>query len=872
MKHTSPKASKAHQILHQEAKKAGIDENEVRKLLWLINAHDGLVSFVKICQNLSKILALLEQHLDIQLDRYGIEHWPEIVAWVVKNQDSLVEKIGENFDLQPKKEDDNPILSKGATRNASYAALWNTHELVEERDHFYLIVGHLLLANIKLMKERIPFKQYECYGGPKEINGYPNTPSSASLAIRTLSKKKAMVVLKLLDPYTDQITFAKDINEINLSEIEVDESDESEGQESIEETLVTHLGHYCRFIPKVYGIRKWVKRRRKKGSRSSGGSHWQPGYVDMFPDHEMLPTDIGDPHDPYENWGSQVVVHEIPEGDKLITKGRAKQLLDIDVDPAEIAGEDELYLVEHDCKAAKKGVAGLIYAAKGQVRHIVMQNQLLPWRYRELTISEIAELLKYCSKVFRQLMSVKSWNKELALRAEAIALLHASLWTGSTLKRAMGLRIITDGKTYGCELGLYCPQKSDDEKENIIEWYVRSYFPKYRSRVNDPGKKSRRRTQYVCLPDIAGGAQFIIQLMNRDKYRNKKIPFGRKIEEYKKAIRLLIGEMNRSERITERKIESFLFHRIASVHGDITQAVALTGQNHVLAQSRIFYSTPKMNHLRDVYIKSVEGIINPVYKAANIVNPKHFASVPRIDNRHVGSRLCAKTETVSSAISNLKVALERMKHYKTRSEFVHYHNLYTFYTVLMVGYATGCRAIITPFIPLMKIDLDTGLSSLADKDGPDHHKSRLVWVPEDVVTQIRSYEAHRDTVLASYFDALKKRRRTKQVPDCIFLTEEPFGWEEVKPATLAPFLEEFLPLPANAHRRFIRTEMMEAGCNCEVIDAYMGHWGRGEEPWGKYSSFSFNDYVIELRNKLVPLLNKLGWSPIRSALASNLEV
>lgn len=80
-------------------------------------------------------------------------------------------------------------------------------------------------------------------------------------------------------------------------------------------------------------------------------------------------------------------------------------------------------------------------------------------------------------------------------------------------------------------------------------------------------------------------------------------------------------------------------------------------------------------------------------------------------------------------------------------------------------------------------------------------------------------------------------------------------------------MAEFLHFPANVHRRFMRTTLLDRDCPPEVVDAWMGHWNTGQEPWGAMSSFSYGDFVEELRKHLVPVLDELGFVAIRSSLA-----
>jgi DNA-binding transcriptional MerR regulator len=88
----------------------------------------------------------------------------------------------------------------------------------------------------------------------------------------------------------------------------------------------------------------------------------------------------------------------------------------------------------------------------------------------------------------------------------------------------------------------------------------------------------------------------------------------------------------------------------------------------------------------------------------------------------------------------------------------------------------------------------------------------------------------------------------------------------VSPGTLRSYFDEYLDVPANSHRRFLRTELLEMGHPVESIDALMGHWSLGEEPWRSDSSFSFRRHTELLQQNLVPLIASLGFGPLKTQL------
>jgi hypothetical protein len=54
--HVSPANSSSHHSLLSEIQNAGFDPEILRNTLWLINAHDDLISFPRICSNIINIV------------------------------------------------------------------------------------------------------------------------------------------------------------------------------------------------------------------------------------------------------------------------------------------------------------------------------------------------------------------------------------------------------------------------------------------------------------------------------------------------------------------------------------------------------------------------------------------------------------------------------------------------------------------------------------------------------------------------------------------------------------------------------------------------------------------------------------------------
>ncbi|MDR5900127.1 hypothetical protein QC823_14170 [Halomonas vilamensis] len=71
--------------------------------------------------------------------------------------------------------------------------------------------------------------------------------------------------------------------------------------------------------------------------------------------------------------------------------------------------------------------------------------------------------------------------------------------------------------------------------------------------------------------------------------------------------------------------------------------------------------------------------------------------------------------------------------------------------------------------------------------------------------------------------------------------------------------------PLNINRHFLHTHLKENGCSSEIVDAFMGHWDAGQEPWASYSTLCPQEY----RNLLTPIIERLmvrlGWKALKGA-------
>jgi hypothetical protein len=227
----------------------------------------------------------------------------------------------------------------------------------------------------------------------------------------------------------------------------------------------------------------------------------------------------------------------------------------------------------------------------------------------------------------------------------------------------------------------------------------------------------------------------------------------------------------------------------------------------------------------------------------------------------VGSHFFPQKKCIQNLISTLKTQIKRAPDPSDLDQVMSYHNHFSLYSNLMLGYATGYRAVKDPVLEEDDIDPETGLAVISDKDGPELYNARLVWIPDRVQKQLTHYQTHYSRLLPvlQHLDQAAYNFNSLQKIPKLFLLDNNLRWEPIRPKTLKPLLESTFPLPININRRFLRTTLRARGCPAEVVDGFMGHWGRGQEPWGEHSTLSTHDFLETLKPHITAIQEELGF-------------
>lgn len=265
-------------------------------------------------------------------------------------------------------------------------------------------------------------------------------------------------------------------------------------------------------------------------------------------------------------------------------------------------------------------------------------------------------------------------------------------------------------------------------------------------------------------------------------------------------------------------LESFL--------GDFAPVHMLTGRPLAHSASQLHYAKYSATNLQHAHAICMSKILGRSVTASD----SHMATEAPARDEILGNPTHPKWQAVSDLVNALR---DRLTGDSTEFDLKRYNNDYVTYCWLCLVLSTGYRPVIAPLVA----DLDlvkTGVIVYADKAYSPSHR-RAQYLPTLCCHQIIHLIQH-----ARYLAAQLPQYREVLLEHgpFIHLSHQDGGH---KAAAFRPthFLEatcEVFGLRLYSLRRFVRSELLSAGVTGEVVDAFMGHWRFGTEPFSGHTS------------------------------------
>jgi len=329
-------------------------------------------------------------------------------------------------------------------------------------------------------------------------------------------------------------------------------------------------------------------------------------------------------------------------------------------------------------------------------------------------------------------------------------------------------------------------------------------------------------------------------------------------------LRGVMGELNSGAgaRLSLGRVSSYLLFRVAEApHSDLPGAMLYFGRNDKFARTRIHYTLADSGLLAATYRTCTNTLLDGV-DCIGRFDPEEPAGT----SGYLGTPFCPEEDTVRRLAAELQAKLN----VKSLS-MIDYHNYIALYTSMLISFGTGYRAIHDPAFREMEIDPQWGIGVIADKGTADY-RTRYVYLAPVVLDQIRFYREHMQAMYAhlgvinpSLFD-LVKTNDCEGVPLNLFwLADEVATLELMTPGKTKVLLKnEFnYAIRLNAGRHYLKYHLIKAGCSPELVEAQLGHWEAGQEPWGPFSNLDPLDFARQMAGYIPDIMKCSGWRALK---------
>lgn len=812
--------------LKTHLEKEGADQTAAESFVWLLNLHPRLPGLVQCCTHIQDVLGRIDPRPK------WADGWAPILSIVQRDPVELAANLfDEETDRHRCLQTDgrNPLLGNGAKRHSLHRLLWESPETSADLAKFRALQSQFVMAYSEIMRSNTNYRMW--VEGREPYDGYYQSLYDATRHALRLLKSGSLGRLPEsmnANSYAERLKgTVRELPAYPLSGL-IDEDNAARQTAECFNAIASFIewGLHPERHNHFKRIRDGRAQQSDEHSGSTGGGEGEPAAKRGVGWHERKSS------------GSGSVDRVIARHTRWRKSPKLERALrDAGDHPGEALASNAVDLV--------KDAAGVSLAQAGWAE---MQNQLLPWAFNELSIEEVA-------RAWTAFHAAAGANDQDAL--ECVIFLHATLWTGRPADDVTLLQVVKGAAAPPNESGVRFLLKGHVPDEPGGSWEVRALAPSYKTAVEET-QHERHLVDHFQLPDESGTARLLLRLFAlRGEIGDGRV-FSRDRAWYERKIAKQLHTIDSSRRITLSRIRNVLFQHIVDLRGrDVVTASLITGRDHHLASVRRYYAAPTVQFLQEVYTQAASSL----RKQLEACGCEHMLGSPVIlePTQHaVGGRWCPTQDAVRGAIQELRNTICPGL---VTADFRRFHNLYTLYTLLYFGFAIGIRGITNPYLDPSQVDASTGIAVISDKDSGSGYKARLIWIPPGVLKQMEEYTRLLDSTIFEQFGLPKIDRHRP----CYFIGERKgLHWQACKatPTRIMRHLSEFLTLPANFARHFNCTEWLEGGFMAAWIDAWMGHWWRGEEPWQPYSCFSYRKYRNELESRVPAFLAGLGFEPI----------
>lgn len=326
----------------------------------------------------------------------------------------------------------------------------------------------------------------------------------------------------------------------------------------------------------------------------------------------------------------------------------------------------------------------------------------------------------------------------------------------------------------------------------------------------------------------------------------------------------LLRRRNPGLRATPARVRDALYFRLVAESADPVAAAFTLGLTRMPVGSGRYYASFRPDTLQRLYR-------NTLQRALPAFSPLMSAEVIAVDPA-VGSRLRPAPGVVEALADRLGDALlRRLPAAGTAESLANAHNAMVLYTLGLLFYATGLRAVTDPFESAALMLSDLGVGVVADKVHQRSREGRPIHLCATAIGQLEAYLAHLKALagrFARHDAALAQRIAATATASegalflFFFLDRTGERWQPVRIAVrrLREELAAFgWVLPLNTQRHVLASALRTPGVQAEHVAAQLGHAQFGDHALGPYSVLG-PGHLQPLLEETDALLERLGWS------------
>jgi hypothetical protein len=408
---------------------------------------------------------------------------------------------------------------------------------------YRLLQAHLLFAKIAMMRQHTTKDQYESYAGTPALLRKKANPYKAALAIRGISEGGSLGLLEALPVDLPPWTLFHELPNVVPS-----------ARKDIQ-----RYAHLVTFLRKALHLaeqeqRRWHPRSGDSAKRSriyGGSTNWLPVQREDAPFED--PGNSRRHRQKYHSTATRSR-HDAWE---------AEERLEVDDCPDEDEEDEEIDRTSFDDAAFQRELGSFHEVSAAQAMQVQMANQLFPWAYGELSISEITPLVGLCLQECGTPETPEFGSEPMtADKLEVLALAQVMLWTSSSMKRAQRLKLL-NSTTSGRYADLSLRLKTED---GVARWRIRAPLPQYRQpQFSVPEEMNRTQFEFLELPDVADGSFLVRKLLQSrsgkaaetsqqpSSSRAATRVFTHKTSWYRKQLRELLQKADPGTRVSESR-------------------------------------------------------------------------------------------------------------------------------------------------------------------------------------------------------------------------------------------------------------------------------------------------------------------------------